>query len=84
MSFLTVEPREVRHEVIFRLRDLEGWAALDLGDGATLNTAQIEQIKEAAKQFFSMRNPVVIDGVHVADDAVELRGLAHDFTMGPV
>ena len=63
MSFLTVEPREVRHEVIFRLRDLEGWSALDLGDGTTLDTAQIEQVKETAKRFFASKNPVAIDGV---------------------
>jgi hypothetical protein len=63
MSFLTVEPREVRHEVIFRLRDLEVWSDLELGDGAMLDAAQIGQVKKTAERFFALQNPVVIDGV---------------------
>lgn len=62
MSFLTVEPREVRHEVIFRLRDLEAWSDLDLGDGATLDAAQIKRVKTEAERFFASQNPLVTDG----------------------
>ena len=62
MSFLTVEPREVRHEVIFRLRDLEAWSNLDLGDGAMLDADQIKRVKKDAERFFASQNPVVIDG----------------------
>lgn len=62
MSFISVEPREVRHEVIFRLRDLEGWTDLGLGDVTSLDADQMEQIKIRAVELFSESNPMVIDG----------------------
>lgn len=62
MSFLTVEPKEVRHEIIFRLRDLESWVNLDLGGTEVLTSNQIAVIKEEAANTFMAANPVVIDG----------------------
>ncbi|MHA3980625.1 hypothetical protein ACW9UR_23410 [Halovulum sp. GXIMD14794] len=62
MSFVTVEPREVRHEVIFRLRDLEQWIDLGLGDATELNAAAMADIEAQAAEFFSSRNPLAIDG----------------------
>lgn len=62
MSFISIEPREVRHEIIFRLRDLERWAALDLRGAETLDAAVMARISEAARAFFRTRNPIVIDG----------------------
>ena len=62
MSFLYVEPREVRHEVLIRVRDLQEWTDLGLSDGATINTATRTQIKERARAFFVTRNPLEVDG----------------------
>lgn len=65
MSFISVEPREVRHEIIFRLRDLEGWTDLGLGDLTRLDAAQMEQVKQRAIDVFSANNPMLIDGATV-------------------
>lgn len=65
MSFLQVQPREVRHEVIFRLKDLETWADLDLGDATTLDAATMQRVILAAEKVFSRHNPLTIDGVSV-------------------
>ncbi|MEP1933857.1 MAG: hypothetical protein ABJJ37_21505, partial [Roseibium sp.] len=62
MSFLSIEPREVRHEIIVRLRDLETWTNLDLGQASTLTAAQIESVLVGTSDFFAEKNPVVIDG----------------------
>jgi hypothetical protein len=62
MSFLYVEPREVRHEVLIRVRDLQEWTDLGLNDGGTIITAAQTQIKERARAFFATRNPLEVDG----------------------
>ncbi len=62
MSFLYVEPREVRHEVLIRVRDLQEWTDLGLSGGATIIAAAQAQIKERARAFFATRNPLEVDG----------------------
>jgi predicted membrane protein len=62
MSFVSVEPREVRHEVIFRLRDLETWTNLDLVDATHLDRDTMAVVNERAIDLFSNSNPMVIDG----------------------
>ncbi len=62
MSFLYVEPREVRHEVLIRIRDLQEWTDLGMSDGAAINTATRTQIKDRARAFFVTRNPLEVDG----------------------
>ncbi len=63
MSFLYVEPREVRHELLIRVRDLQEWTDLGVSDGATINSATRTQIKERARAFFVTRNPLEVDGI---------------------
>jgi hypothetical protein len=75
MSFLSIEPREVRHEIIFRLRDLEGWTDLGLGNARKLDVSQIEDVKRAAEQFFAAHNPVVIDGASTDPTAMQVEVL---------
>ena len=65
MSFLYVEPREVRHEVLIRVRDLEEWTDLGLRDGNRIDSADQNQIKEKARAFFATRNPLNIDDTPV-------------------
>jgi hypothetical protein len=62
MSFLYVEPREVRHEVLIRVRDLQEWTDLGLIGTATIAPAAQDQIKERASAFFATRNPLQVDG----------------------
>jgi hypothetical protein len=62
MSFLYVEPREVRHEVIARVRDLQQWTDLGLKGGATIDPAEQGRLKQRVQAFFERRNPLEIDG----------------------
>ena len=63
MSFLYVEPREVRHEVLVRVRDLQDWTDLGLEGGATITTDEQAHVKDRALAFFAKRNPLKVDGV---------------------
>ncbi len=62
MSFLYVEPREVRHEVLIRVRDLQEWTDLGLKGGDTISLQEHAQIKDRARAFFSTINPLEVDG----------------------
>ena len=63
MSFLYVEPREVRHEVLMRVRDLQKWTDLGLKKNAMIGSAEQTMIKNRARAFLAQRNPLKIDGV---------------------
>lgn len=65
MSFLAMEPREVRHEIIFRLTDLENWTGLELTDVPRLTPTDIASVKGTAADFFRSANPLRIDGTLV-------------------
>ena len=62
MTFLYVEPREVRHEVLIRVRDLQEWTDLGLGGSATLTTQEQARVKDRARAFLATRNPLKVDG----------------------
>jgi hypothetical protein len=62
MSFLYVEPREVRHEVLVRVRDLQEWTDLGLKGGATIRADERLPVKEHARRFFEAHNPLRIEG----------------------
>lgn len=70
MSFLTIAPREVRHEIIFRLRDLGVWTELDLGVSTTLDRAQVEAVIITAERHFATLPPLLIDGKAVKPSSV--------------
>ena len=63
MSFLYVAPREVRHEVLARVRDLQEWTDLGLAGGATIEPDEQAALKDRVRAFFAARNPLKIDGV---------------------
>ena len=62
MSFLYVEPRQVRHEVLIRVRDLQDWTDLGLTGNATIGIKEQAKLKQRALAFFAARNPLQIDG----------------------
>ena len=62
MTFLYAEPREVRHETLIRVRDLEDWIDLGIEEADVLDAAAQEAIKETARAFFTSVNPVLING----------------------
>lgn len=69
MSFLYVEPREVRHEVLIRVRDLTEWADLELSGGSVLTVDEQARIKHQAQEFLAGHNPLKVDGVLVKPDS---------------
>jgi len=62
MSFLYIEPNEVRHEVLARVRDLQTWIDLDLRGDEYIEPDEFEKVREKVGDFLLDRNPVRIDG----------------------
>lgn len=65
MSFLYVEPDEVRHEVLTRVKDLETWMDLDLADDNSIAPEEWDRIMDRVGDFLITKNPVRIDGTIV-------------------
>jgi hypothetical protein len=62
MSFLYIEPYEVRHEILARVKDLEAWIDLDLRGNEFIEADENEQLKKRVGEFFLQRDKVLIDG----------------------
>ena len=62
MSFLYVEPGEVRHEVLSRVRDLEEWLDLKLRGSSHIEADEWDGLMARVGAFLLTRNPVLIDG----------------------
>jgi len=65
MSFLYVDPYEVRHEVLVRLKDLEYWVDLGYNIGDIIETSELDSIKQLIADFLIGRNKLYIDGIKV-------------------
>ncbi|WP_152459528.1 hypothetical protein [Ruegeria sp. THAF33] len=61
-TFLYIEPREVRHETLIRLRELAPWIGETTEVGQTLSPQRSAMIVNQAASFLASRNPVTIDG----------------------
>ncbi len=61
-TFLYIEPREVRHETLIRLRELAPWIGETFEVGQTLSPQRNALIVNRAASFLASRNPVSIDG----------------------
>ncbi len=62
MSFLYVEPLEVRHEVLARVKDLETWVDLGLRGDEFIEPDENEPLKKRIGEFFLQQDKVTIDG----------------------
>jgi hypothetical protein len=62
MTFLYVEPYEVRHEVLTRVKDLEEWMDLGLRGDEYIELDELDPLRERIGEFMLARNPVTIDG----------------------
>jgi hypothetical protein len=62
MTFLYVEPYEVRHEVLTRVKDLEEWMDLDLRGDEFIELDELEPLKQRIGEFMLTKNEVLIDG----------------------
>ena len=63
MSFLYVEPYEVRHEILVRIKDLEGWLDLDYNMDNMIEIDDQDSIKQLIANFLAKRNIVEIDSI---------------------
>jgi len=62
MSFLYVEPYEVRHEILTRVEDLKAWMSLGLRGEEYIEVDELEPLKQRIGEFLLTKNPVTVDG----------------------
>lgn len=62
MSFLYVEPYEVRHEILTRVKDLEAWMDLGLRGSEYIEVDELAPLKHRIGEFLRQKNPVLVDG----------------------
>ena len=62
MSFLYVEPYEVRHEILVRARDMEQWMELGLRGDTYIEVDELEGLKQRSGEFLLEKNPLLVDG----------------------
>ncbi|MBW2192874.1 MAG: hypothetical protein JRF27_03695 [Deltaproteobacteria bacterium] len=62
MSFLYIEPYEVRHEVLARVKDLAAWIDLGLRGDEFIEADENEPLKKRVGEFFLKQDKVLIDG----------------------
>lgn len=62
MSFLYVEPYEVRHEILTRVKDLDNWMDLGLLGNEFIEVDELEPLRQRIGEFMLGKNPVYIDG----------------------
>jgi hypothetical protein len=62
MSFLYVEPHEVRHEILARVKDLAAWIDLGLRGDEFIEADENEPLKKRVGEFFLKRDKTLIDG----------------------
>jgi hypothetical protein len=63
MTFVYVEPYEVRHEILTRVKDLEEWMDLGLRGDEFIEVDELQPLKQRIGEFMLGRNKVQIDGV---------------------
>lgn len=62
MTYLYVEPFEVRHEVLVRVKELEDWMELGLRSSDFIEVDEVNSLKNRVGEFFLKHSKVVIDG----------------------
>jgi hypothetical protein len=62
MSYLYVEPHEVRHEVLIRVKDLEEWMDLGLRGKEYIEVDELDGLRQRIGDFLLAKNPVKVDG----------------------
>ncbi len=62
MTFLYIEPFEVRHETLVRIKDLAAWMDLGLAGGEYIEVGEFEPLKKRVGEFLLQHSNVRIDG----------------------
>ena len=61
-TYLYIEPYEVRHEILVRVKDMMTWMDFDLRGDEYIEEDEFNPVREKMAQFFIDREKVVIDG----------------------
>ena len=61
MSFLYIEPYEVRHEILARVKDLAAWIDLGLRGDEFIEADENEPLKKRVGEFFLKQDKTLID-----------------------
>jgi hypothetical protein len=65
MSFLYIEPYEVRHEILVRVKDMGEWMDLELRGEAYIDIDELDNLRNRLGGFLLEKNPVRIDGQEI-------------------
>ncbi len=65
LSFLYIDPYEVRHEVLTRIKDLDYWMDLGYGINDKIPIEEQPALKDSIAKFLIERNIVTIDGKEI-------------------
>ena len=61
-TYLYIEPYEVRHEILVRVKDMMAWLEFDLKGDEYIEEDEFNPVREKIAQFFMERENVLIDG----------------------
>jgi len=61
-TYLYIEPYEVRHEILVRVKDMMTWMDFDLRGDTFIEEDEFNPVREKVAQFFMEREKVLIDG----------------------
>ena len=62
MSFLYIEPYEVRHEILTRVKDLEEWMDVGLRGDTYIEIDELDALRQRVGEFLLNKNELRIDG----------------------
>ena len=62
LTFLYIEPYEVRHETLVRVKDLQAWMDLGLQGEEFIEVDEVEPLKKQVGEFLLQHSKVRIDG----------------------
>lgn len=78
-SFLYINDREVRHEVLIPLLSLESWEPLDRADPRYIDVAEQQAARDTVAALLKAHSTVTIDGVEVTPNLDRLDFYGLDF-----
>ena len=64
-TYLYIEPYEVRHEILVRVKDMMTWMDFDLRGSEYIEEDEFNTVRQKIADFFMAREKVLIDGKHL-------------------
>ena len=61
-SFIYIEPFEVRHEILVKVKDMEAWLPLELKGDEIIEVDELEALKLRIAHFLMQHNPLNLEG----------------------